>query len=138
MLQYGCLSEQSQNTDEMNVRHSQLAGQRQRAKEEIDGGWLIGVLLCVVSTGKWIIKSEALRKVEQWRELGQLLDLSYPQSLMSRERTNWQPTGQKLVESTLFPRHFNQKMSCDDVESMWKTDWICKKSSTFNLNPMTQ
>jgi hypothetical protein len=26
------------------------------------------------------------------------------------------PPGQKLVESTLFPRHFNQKYLCDDVE----------------------
>jgi hypothetical protein len=57
------------------------------------------------------------------------------------------PNGQKLVESTLFPCHFDPKYQCDDVESTWKTDWICKKSPTsghvlffhptFNLNPMT-
>ena len=47
------------------------------------------------------------------------------------------PNGQKLVESTVFPCHFDPKYQCDDVESTWKTDWICKKSSTLNLNPMT-
>ena len=31
-------------------------------------------------------------------------------------------TGQKLVESTLFSRHFIKKFQRDDFESMWKTD----------------
>jgi hypothetical protein len=36
-----------------------------------------------------------------------------------------------LNESAMFLCHNNQKSKYDDVESMWKTDWIYKKSSTY-------
>ena len=42
-----------------------------------------------------------------------------------------EPTGHNPVESTLFPHHFNPKHRCDVIESTWKTDWICIKSSTY-------
>jgi hypothetical protein len=36
----------------------------------------------------------------------------------------WMPYIQKMVESKLFPLNFNKNILCDDVESMWKIDWI--------------
>ena len=60
--------------------------------------------------------------------------------------TSWcpTPTGQKLVESALFPRYFNPRQIYVMTLNEWKSDWICKKSSAyghsvsfFNMNPMT-
>ena len=53
-----------------------------------------------------------------------------PEPLNLAESENDHPTGQKKLESTLFPCNFNPKEQCDDVESSWETDWICKKSLT--------
>jgi hypothetical protein len=49
------------------------------------------------------------------------------------------PAWQKVVESMLFPPNLNRKNLCD-VESTWKTNWICKKLSTsghYVFSPMT-